>query len=287
MGVLESLGHDRGHELARRGRGPAYGRGGELVRQRVGGGGDELVGLVEHHRLVLGQHLRAGEDVQGEQGVIGDDDIGLLRRLPGPLAEAVDPVRALAAQALACTHRHLPPGPVGHRERYLVAVAGLAARRPLPQLEHGATEQAAGPFEQLVLLGLARPRAVMELLQADVVAATFRQRIRRATAERALERSDQARQILVDELGLQRLGRRGHDHPFATGERRHEIAERLAGARPSLDQEVLPAAQRQLDRRDHRPLPFPRLRAGDRAESNLEQRKRRTPGHPSSHLQLR
>jgi hypothetical protein len=102
--------------------GPSHVAQGQLVRQRVGHRLDELVRLVQDDRVALGQHGDAGEDVQRQQGVVGHDDVGLLGRLARLLGEAVHPVRALRAQALAGAHRHLPPGPVGHREGHLVAV---------------------------------------------------------------------------------------------------------------------------------------------------------------------
>ena len=251
----------------------------ELVGQRVGDRRDELVGLVQHDGVALRQHLHAGEDVEGEQRVVGDDDVGLLGRLPRLLAEAVDPVRALAAQALPGADRHLPPGPVGDGERDLVAVPRRAFPRPLAQPEdlraqRRLRQRIRGHIEQRAGLVLPGPRPAVHLLQAYVVAAPLGQRVRRRAAQHGRERLHQPRQVLVDELRLQRLGRRGDDHPLARRQRRDQIAQGLAGAGPRLHQQVLTGSQRSRNGPHHLPLTGSLLRTRDGGQRGVQRRQR-------------
>ena len=280
--VVEPLAH-RGRDVLAGGRGsPSYGGRAELVREGVGGGGDELVGLVDDDRVVLGQDLRTGEGVQGQQRVVGHDDVGVLGLLPGELTEAVDAVRALRTEALAGADADLAPGPVADGERHLVAVAGGGGRGPLPELHHLRADHRGRPVPQLVLLGLAGTRPLVQLLQAHVVAPALGQGEGRAPAQRSLQGVAEPREVLVDELCLQGLGGRRHDDRPATGQRRHQVRQRLAGPRAGLDQQVLPAAQGGVDGLRHGLLALAHLGAGDHAEGGLQQRLRRTPCHGSS-----
>jgi hypothetical protein len=56
--------------------------------------------------------------------------------------------------------------------------------------------------------------------------------------ERRAEEVGQERQVLLAQLVLEGLGRRGHHHRAAREHRRHQIGQRLAGARPGLDDQV-------------------------------------------------
>ena len=252
----------------------------QLVGQRVGHGGDELVGLVEHDGVALRQHLHTGEHVEGEQRVVGHDDIGLLRRLARLLAEAVDPVRAPAAEALPGADRHLAPGAVLDREGHLVPVAARGLARPLTQLEHLGTQAGGGTVEQGLRLVLPRPRTAVHLLQADVVATALRQRVRRGPAQDRGQGLHQARQVLVDELGLQCLGGGGHHDPLAGRERGHQVGQRLAGAGAGLHEQVLARSQRGGDRLDHVPLAGPLLRPRHGGQGGVERRQRLPGPHP-------
>ena len=97
--------------------------GGPLDHRRVelvGGGlrdaGGQLVRLVDDDRVVLRQHRHAVDGVDGEQRVVGDDEVGVLGVLASPLGEALERVRAARrAEALAVVDAHLPPGALGVR----------------------------------------------------------------------------------------------------------------------------------------------------------------------------
>ena len=113
----------------------------ELVGGRLGDAGGQLVGLVDDDGVVLGQHRHAVDRVDREQRVVGDDEVGVLGVLAGPLGEALQRVGAARrAEALAVVDADLPPGAVGVRRRG-VAVADVAAGRPAPR----PTRAARGP----------------------------------------------------------------------------------------------------------------------------------------------
>jgi hypothetical protein len=106
---------------------------------------DQLVRLVDDDHVVLGQHRDAFQRVDGQQRVVGDDDVGVGRLLAGELGEAGAPVRALRGpDALAGGHRHLPPGSVRHSGHQLVAVPGLRVGGPLANADDVSTEQRRG-----------------------------------------------------------------------------------------------------------------------------------------------
>ena len=101
----------------------------------------QFVGLVDDEQLVFGQHRGVGDGVDGQQRVVGDDDVGVPRLVARLLREAVGAERAarradaLPAETLTCAHdRSGTPGV------QLVAVAGRrcsttrrsAAARPGP-----------------------------------------------------------------------------------------------------------------------------------------------------------
>ena len=62
---------------------------GELVGRGLGDAGGELVGLVDDHGVVVGDHRHPLDRVDREQRVVGDDQVGALRLLPGALGEAL------------------------------------------------------------------------------------------------------------------------------------------------------------------------------------------------------
>ena len=52
-----------------------HGVGGEIVGGHTGDASDQLVRLVDDHRVVLGQDVPALEGIDGKQGVVGDDHV--------------------------------------------------------------------------------------------------------------------------------------------------------------------------------------------------------------------
>ena len=104
----------------------------QLRGRHAGDPVDQLVRLVDDHHVVLGQHRAALERVDGEQRVVGDDDVRPPGLCLGLLGEAVVADRAARRpQALPGADRHLPPRRLGHAGDELVAVAGLGVAAPL------------------------------------------------------------------------------------------------------------------------------------------------------------
>ena len=81
--------------------------------------------------------------------------------------------------------------------------------------------------------------------------------------------STSARDVALDQLVLEREGRRGDDHPAVVEQRGHEVPERLAGAGAGLDEQVLALAHRGRDRLGHRHLAGPLL-AAERVDGHGE-----------------
>ena len=112
----------------------------QLGRGRSGHPGGQLVRLVDHHGLVLGQSRAAVHGVDREQGVVGDHQVGRPGHLPGLLHEAQTALRApLGAEALPHRDRDLLPAPIGVR-RGVIAVGECPVVQlllgPLAQRQH-------------------------------------------------------------------------------------------------------------------------------------------------------
>ncbi len=198
--------------------------------------------LVDDQHLVAGQHRRALDGVDGEERVVGDDDVGELGPLPGGLGEALRAVRALArAETLAGGDGDLGPGAVGHTRGQVVAVAGLGVRGPVAQPQQILAELAGrgGRLERVeepLFLLLRHP--LMEPVQAHVVRAALEHRELGAAAQQRVQRVHRAGQVPLHELPLEGERRGGDHHAFAVREGRHQIAEGLAGAGARLHQQV-------------------------------------------------
>ena len=160
---------DPSHRHTQRGRRQfAGGHRGDTVSQ--------LVRLIDDEKFVFGQDAGFGDGVDGQQGVIGDDHIGLSGLGAGLLGEAVRAVRAARhAEAFPRGDAHLGPGPVRHTGAYVVAVPGLGLRRPGGQALHVATERTRCGPEELFLgsVGILIDRAAVNLVEAQVVSAAF------------------------------------------------------------------------------------------------------------------
>ncbi|GAA3215994.1 hypothetical protein GCM10020256_17930 [Streptomyces thermocoprophilus] len=249
--------------------------GGQLARGDAGDPGHQFVGLVDDQHLVLRQHGRALDGVDGQQRVVGDDDLRELGVLAGRLGEALRPVGALrGAEALPGGHRHLPPQarsetPGGE----VVAVAGLRLVRPVPQPQQVLAQLAGGRgglelVEQALLLVLRH--ALVQAVQAQVVGPALEHRELRPPAQQGVQRVHRAREVTLHELALQcqRGGR--DDDPLAVCERRHEVAERLSGAGAGLDEQVGAVVDGLGDGLGHGHLAGA-LRAADGADGGMEE----------------
>lgn len=213
---------------------PAYGQHDRRLRQ-LGGDHrgdpvDQLVGLVDHHDLVLGQDRQVAHGVDGQQRVVGDDDVDLAGPRPGQLGEALGPAGAAAgAQALLGAHGELPPRLLADARHQLVAVAGLGLLGPLlDALHHAAGRAHLARVEELVLLVLLGP-AGRRLVAAQVVAAALEYGERRLVRQLLGQRLGQPGQVAVDELALQRDGGGGDDDggvaAHGVPDRGHEVGQ--------------------------------------------------------------
>ncbi len=198
---------------------PGHGVAGDLAAAAAGGrlhgrsrqfGGrdrrhpvDQVMRLVDDHHIVLRQDLAILQRVDGEQRVIGDDEVGPAGGVAGPLGKAARAERAaLSPDALPRGDRDLPPGALIHSRHELVTVAARGRLRPLPHPLHLPPDLRGGASVEQRLLGLVG-RAVSQPVAAQVVAAPLEDRERRGPAEQRLQRPDKTRQVSVDELALQ------------------------------------------------------------------------------------
>ena len=72
----------------------------------------ECLGLVQDHQVVVGDDRRtlpAQSQIREEQGVVHDDELGILGPAPGLLVEAVAKIAATMAHAIAVLAAHLVP----------------------------------------------------------------------------------------------------------------------------------------------------------------------------------
>ena len=229
--------------------------------------------LVDDHDAVLGQDAALAEGVDGEQRVVGHDDVGLGGHPPRPLGVALDPERAAVhPQALARRHGDLPPRLVGHAGDELVPVPARGRRGPLVQPLDVRAELAGGRVEQRVLLVF---WPVAQLVEAQVVVAPLEYGELRSAAERLAQRVGEPGQVPVDELALQRDGGRGDDDGPALGGGElhggHQVGQRLAGPGAGLHGEVRAVGHRVPDGLGHDGLPGP-LRPADGTDGGGEER---------------
>jgi hypothetical protein len=206
----------------------------------------ELVRLVEDDHVVLGQHPDAavGGDPQAEVGevqrMVDEDDLGLARERPRTLGEARRLHRAAPAATAIRPDRELRPEARGRRDLQLGSIAGPRAREPRAQ-----------PLERRRVIGI--DQALLDVARgqpADVVAPPLQHDGVDLPAERRLGE----RQVVVQQLRLQRA-RRGRDHHRAPrGRRRDQVGEALAHPGARLAEQRAAVLERLRDGIGHRPL---------------------------------
>ncbi len=207
----------------------------------------DLMRLVEDDRVVVGQDLpavgSAHRQVGEEEVVVHDHDLRGLRAPPHLGHEALFVMRAARADASVRARLHEAPDRRALLESGEVgAVAALG--RGAPALEHGELppEGAGGPG-----------RAAAELFvapDAEVVPqALHRRRVHRVAQVRLEEW-----EVPLHDLVLQRASAGRDDDLLPAQQRRHQIGERLAGARAGFDQEHAAMLERVLHGVRHRAL---------------------------------
>ena len=216
----------------------------------------ELVRLVEHDDVVLGQHHPTAGQVGTVEVGVDDDDVGAGGPVPGGLGKA-GPARGAVegARAFSGADADHVPGPVRRLEAQIGAVTRGRGLRPGDQ---GAdlVDDALGRRDvtlcrlarvglpllcrfgwRVAQLGLDPTRSHLgDPLAAEVVAAPLEDGDVQGGGQ-AQSRLDQW-EVLLGQLVLQRLGRGGHDHFLAAERGGDEIGQRLARPRTGLDDQV-------------------------------------------------
>ncbi len=229
----------------------------------------ELVRLVHHEHLVLGQH--PGCTVRGdpEHRVVRHDHVCLVCPAPGRVGEALRDRRAALAEALHGRERDLAPRAVRHARDEVVAVAGGGLRRPLAHREHLAAEVGrlrlgvlGGPRHVAEVEqrgGLVGRVAARQLVPTHVVVPALEQRDLRGPRQLRGHGGRHQRQVARHHLTLQReRGRRDHDalvREHRVAHRGHQVGQRLAGAGAGLDEQVLAGLDGRRDGDGHHLLP--------------------------------
>ncbi len=146
--------------------------------------------------------------------------------------------------------------------RRVVALAGAGGLRllldPLPQRHHLGADR---PRRQVDQRALVVGDALAHAVQAGVVGAALEHGVRRLRIQLPGDRLEQRGDVALDELVLEREGRRRDHDPVAVQQRRHEVAQRLAGAGASLHEQVASLGHRLLDGLGHRDLTGPLVAA--------------------------
>ena len=183
-----------------------------------------------------------------------DDDLRVLGLAPHARDEAALEVLAPGADARLARRRHVAPrARVLGQVDELGAVAASRSRAPTPRCGRTRGRRRARRSA----------RASSKRRRQRVVREPLHQRGAHGHAV-GLEGLRHERQVLDEDLLLQRL-RRGRDDDLPAAEhRRDEVRERLARPRPRLDEQVLLLLQRDLDRLGHRELPVAVLPARQR-----------------------
>ncbi len=207
--------------------------------------------LVEDHGVVLGQHTSAGGDVREVERVVDDHEVGGGGPLARMLGEARGDEGAAPPGATVGPDRELGPEGFGRLEHELGTVAGLGRVEPILHRLPGAGVAAVCEQERLEAL---------QLPAAEVVRAT----LQHLDTDVPPDRSRRDRDVLREQLLLERLGRGGNDHAPPGLERRNEIGEALADAGACLGDEMLAGLEGLLDAGCERGLLAPRLVPGKR-----------------------
>ena len=218
--------------------------------QRVGRPAFALMRLVEHDDVVGRQEAAADGEIEKEERVVDDDEVGVLRLVALIEEETVAKVRAELARRIR------------RRRRRAVPTRRRAARSPARRDRRSALRSAHSQMRCIERRLSEQPiRAhAFELLPAEIVRASFEQR----DAQRPAERCFHERNVLMHELLLQR-DRAGREHDLlSAANRRHQIRQRFPDARSRFDDRVHAFQDAALDELRHLQLSGARFEAAQR-----------------------
>jgi hypothetical protein len=233
----------------------------------------ELVRLVENDRVVLRQHADrpVGGDAQPEIGeierVIDDDHIRVGSPLARLLGKAGSRERAARSETALRAHGDLRPSARGRLVIELRSVSAGGRVEPRPQT-----------LERIAVHRVEEPHAELhDHPPAGVVRAALEQ----LRTDRPAARGSRQRQVVAQQLRLQRERGSGDDDAAPRERRRNEIGETLAGACPGLADERPAARQDLLDAQRHDELRLP-LAVGGVRPGERPVRRKQPLEHPIS-----
>ena len=235
--------------------------------QRVGRPAFALMRFVEHRDVVGRQQPAAHREVEKEQRVVDDDEVGVLRLV------ALFERRSSRESARRTRRRNRR-----HRHRAAPTRRGggtnaNSARSPLSRAAGPRPRSAASSATTRTRRSRAHP---LELLLAEVVAAALEQR----HAQRNVERLLHERNVFAHELLLQR-DRAGREHDLLpAAHRRDEIRQRFPDAGAGLDDRVHAFEDAALDELRHLHLARRALRS-PAARARSDRRRAKTSARSS------
>jgi len=220
--------------------------GAQTVCHCVGGGGFEVVSLVDDKVVIGGQNAVFGGGICQQEGVIDHQNVGTLgshaRFIEGAAsAGAFDAVFEFTA--LVFSRKPAPDQTLGHAVQVqLTAVAALAGLQPDQHLAHHA--------QFIEIFGFA-PAHGVEATRAEIVAAPFEH----CRLDIQAGGFDQVGDVFLDQLILQGDGVGGDDDPLFIRERPSntgdQVCQRFACAGAGLDHQVLPPIESVGDCPEH------------------------------------
>ena len=224
------------------------------------------MGFVDDHDVVIREDATLGREVRAVQRVVDHEHGHLVRAVACSFGEALCTVGALALARTLRT-RAADRGP---RRRIdlpidLGTVARLRSLGELAEVLLLATEVRA---DRLLEQRVGRAGGP-QLRATHIVRPALQQREGEADASVLAQR----RQVLADELALQRDRRRRDDDLQTRSDGRYEVREALARTGRRFGQEMMPTDQRVTDRGGELVLPRARL-ASDPGDHRVEQRER-------------
>ena len=198
------------------------------------------MGLIDDNGAMLRQNINVAHRINGEQGVISDNDVHVLRAAASGLGETFLAVRATGgSDALRGRHGQLTPRLIRHPRLKIITVAGFRLICPLVDALDVAAEPGDIFFidERFILLRIHR-----QFVQAQVIRAPLLNGKGRRAREQRVKRFDETRKIPLHQLPLQCQRGSGHNHRRIGGlrvaDRGDEIGQRLTRTRASLHSKV-------------------------------------------------